>query len=183
MASDRAGRRHDVAALDQHLAGARVHFFSRFPLSLEQEREWAANAAVNPNTPCYIIETPAGVDIGIVGLHVEGARAALGIAIHEPRYWARGLGTDAVRTLVDGAFRVRPLIRIELTVFPENARAIRCYERAGFAREGILRRYVYKEGTYRDVLMMSVLHEEWLAGRPRAKRATSRQKSPDRPPR
>jgi RimJ/RimL family protein N-acetyltransferase len=142
---------------------ARDFIFRRLPLSFEQERDWAANASVNPNTPCYIIQTLAGVDIGNIVLHIEGARASLGIAIHEPAYWARGLGTDAVQTLVDGAFRVRPLVRIELTVYPDNVRAIRCYERAGFSREGVMRSYAYKDGTYADVLLMSILHEEWLA--------------------
>lgn len=132
-------------------------------MSLEQERDWAANAAVNPNAPVYIIQTRDGTDIGSTGLQIEGAHAVLGIAIHDERYWDRGLGTDAVATLVDGAFRARPLVRIELTVLPDNTRAIHAYERAGFKREGLLRRYVYQNGAYRDVMLMSILHEEWTA--------------------
>jgi RimJ/RimL family protein N-acetyltransferase len=134
-------------------------------MSLEQEREWAANAAVNPKAPVYIIQTKDGTDIGSAGLEIDGARATLGIAIHDERYWNKGLGTDAVATLVDGAFRARPLVRIDLTVLPENERAIRAYERAGFRREGTLRRYTYQNGAYRDVVLMSILHEEWSASR------------------
>ncbi len=152
---------------------ARDFILTRLPMSLEAERDWAANAAVNPNTPCYVIQTLDGTDIGTTSLKIEGSRAMLGIAIHEERYWNRGLGTDAVRTLVDGAFRARALVRIELTVLPENARAIRCYERAGFAREGVLRRYIYQNGAYVDVVLMSVLHEEWAAARRAGKRPRS----------
>ena len=126
-----------------------------------QEQDWAANASVNSNAPCYVIQTLDGADIGTIGLQIDGARAVLGIAIHDSRYWGRGLGTDAVRTLVDGAFLVRPLVRIELTVLPDNARAIRSYERAGFTREGVLRRYLYRNGRHDDVVLMSVLAEEW----------------------
>jgi diamine N-acetyltransferase len=152
---------------------ARDFILTRLPMSLEAERDWAANAAVNPSTPCYVIQTLDGTDIGTTSLKIEGSRAMLGIAIHEERYWNRGLGTDAVRTLVDGAFRARALVRIELTVLPENARAIRCYERAGFAREGVLRRYIYQNGAYIDVVLMSVLHEEWTAARRAGKRSRS----------
>ncbi len=152
---------------------ARDFILTRLPMSLEAERDWAANAAVNPNTPCYVIQTLDGTDIGTTSLKIEGSRAMLGIAIHEERYWNRGLGTDAVRTLVDGAFRARALVRIELTVLPENARAIRCYERAGFAREGVLRRHIYQNGAYVDVVLMSVLHEEWAAARRAGKRPRS----------
>jgi len=147
-------------------------------MSLEQERDWAANAAVNPNTPVYIIQADDGTDIGSAGLHIDGARATLGIAIHDERYWNRGLGSDAVATLVDGAFRARPLVRIDLTVLPDNERAIRAYERAGFKREGVMRRYTYQNGEYRDLVLMSVLHEEWIAARkpPRASRSGLRRR-------
>ena len=134
-------------------------------MSFEQERDWAANAAVNPNAPCYIIQTLDQTDIGTIGVHIEGARAVLGIAIHDETYWNRGYGTEAVALLVDGVFLTRPIVRIELSVLPDNDRAIRCYERAGFTREGLLRRYIYQRGEYQDVVLMSALHEEWAARR------------------
>jgi RimJ/RimL family protein N-acetyltransferase len=171
----------DVPTLQRWIntSPARNFIFTRLPMSLEQERDWAANAAVNPNTPVYIIQTSDGVDIGSAGLQIEGARATLGIAIHDERFWNRGLGSDAVSTLVDGAFRARPLTRIELTVFPDNERAIRAYERVGFQREGLLRRYVYQNGAFRDVVLMSILHEEWTAAHSPQKRAraTKRKRS------
>lgn len=157
----------DVGLLQRWInsSPARDYILTRLPLSLEQERDWAANASVNPNMPVFVIQTLGLIDIGTAALHIEGSRATLGIAIHEPEYWNRGYGTDAVKTLVDGAFRARQLVRIDLTALPENSRAIRCYERAGFAREGVLRRYIYQDGAYRDVVIMSVLHEEWAARR------------------
>jgi RimJ/RimL family protein N-acetyltransferase len=157
---------------------ARNFIFTRLPLSLERERDWAANAAVNPHAPVYIIQTHGGVDIGTTGLLIEDARATLGIAIHDERFWDQGLGTDAVATLVNGAFRARALTRIELTVLPDNARAIRAYERVGFRREGLLRRYLYQNGAFRDVVIMSILHEEWTA----ARGAKARTRGPKRKP-
>jgi RimJ/RimL family protein N-acetyltransferase len=138
---------------------------TRLPLSRNAEQEWAARAAVSPGTPTFVVQTKTGEDIGVVGLTLYGARAELGIAVHESRYWNGGYGTDAVRTLVDGAFRALPLQRIELFVYPDNARAIRCYEKAGFAREGVLRAREYRKGRYADVVIMSILHEEWARAR------------------
>jgi RimJ/RimL family protein N-acetyltransferase len=148
---------------------ARDFIFRRMPISFAAEQDWAANAAVNPNAPAYVIQTLGGVDIGTISLHIEGARATLGIAIHEQLYWQRGLGTDAVRVLVDGAFRSRALARIELTVLPDNNRAIACYERAGFAREGVMRSWMWRDGEYCDVVLMSIVHKDWAASR-RARR-------------
>ncbi len=137
----------------------------RLPLTRRAEQAWAARAATDPQMPTFIIQTRRGVDIGVSGLQLEGARATLGIAIHEPQYWSRGFGQDAVEVLVNGAFRVLPLQRIELLVLPDNLRAIRCYEKAGFVREGLLRNYVYSGGKMHDVVIMSILHDEWLRAR------------------
>jgi RimJ/RimL family protein N-acetyltransferase len=51
--------------------------------------------------------------------------------------------------------RERGLARLALSVFPDNARAIAVYTRAGFVREGLRRRqYRQADGTYRDELLM-----------------------------
>lgn len=46
------------------------------------------------------------------------------------------------------------LHRIYLHVFESNKRAIRCYEKAGFAIEGTLRDHHFAKGKYEDVLIM-----------------------------
>jgi RimJ/RimL family protein N-acetyltransferase len=142
---------------------AREWILPRFPLSEAAERDWAAHASVDGSRRVFIIQTLDGHDIGTVGLFVERARATLGIAIHDDRYWSNGYGTDAVRVLVNGAFAVLPLVRIDLLVYTDNERAIRCYKKAGFTAEGVLRSYEWGHGRYRDILMMSVLHDEWPA--------------------
>ena len=133
----------------------------RLPLTQRQEQAWAARAATDPQMPTFIIQTLRGVDIGVLGLQLESNRGIFGIAIHEPRYWSQGYGQDAVQVMVDAAFRVLPLQRIELLVLPQNLRALRCYEKAGFTREGLLRRYIYNRGKAQDMIIMSILHSEW----------------------
>jgi RimJ/RimL family protein N-acetyltransferase len=52
---------------------------------------------------------------------------------------------------------------VELWVFEFNERAIRCYEKLGFIKEGVSREAVYKEGRYCNVVNMGILKEEWRA--------------------
>jgi len=139
----------------------------RLPLTRRQEQAWAARAATDPQMPTFIIQTHAGSDIGVVGLQLESNRGVFGIAIHEPKYWSQGYGQDAVEVLVDAAFRVLPLQRIELLVLPDNLRARRCYEKAGFKKEGVLRSYLYTKGNMQDMMIMSILHDEWAKRAPR----------------
>jgi len=83
------------------------------------------------------------------------------IAIFDERHRGRGLGSLAVKKLCEVAFRELRAQRVELGVYPENKRAIGVYERCGFKREAILRRWIYNDGKWRDALWMSLLRREW----------------------
>ena len=49
------------------------------------------------------------------------------------------------------------LTRLELTVFTDNAPAIRLYKRTGFKVEGTLKKYAYRDGQYVDAFAMARL--------------------------
>ena len=53
----------------------------------------------------------------------------------------QGLGADAVRTLARHLFDERGHHRLTIDPAAANERAIRCYERVGFRRVGVMRRY------------------------------------------
>jgi putative acetyltransferase len=70
----------------------------------------------------------------------------------------RGIGTALLRALLDAADNWLDIRRIELTVFADNERAIRLYERHGFQREGLMRAYGFRDGCYADALAMARLN-------------------------
>ncbi len=105
-----------------------------------------------------------GVCIGQCALFQFDAVAqscALGITIGDKGYWGRGYGGDAIRLLLDYAFRLRHLRRVYLTVNSTNARAIGAYRRCGFVEEGRLRQHVWSAGQYIDLVNMGILRDEW----------------------
>lgn len=87
--------------------------------------------------------------------------AEIGIVIGEGGFRNKGLGTSAVKLLLEHGFRNLNLHRIALQVHADNPGAIRCYEKAGFRLEGRLRDKVFKRGQYVDMLYMSVLEHEY----------------------
>jgi RimJ/RimL family protein N-acetyltransferase len=95
--------------------------------------------------------------------------AELQIRIGKVDERGHGHGTEAVRLLLDFAFQDMNLQRVYLHVFATNPRALRVYEKIGFAREGLLRRAAYIDGQYVDVIVMGILKPEHLALRPGAK--------------
>ena len=107
--------------------------------------------------------------IGCIGLHdvhpVDRA-ATVGLAIGEPAEWDQGYGAEALGLVLDYAFWELNCHRVGLTVFAHNPRAIRCYEKVGFVREGALREAQFAEGRYVDTILMGVLQREWFERHP-----------------
>ena len=79
----------------------------------------------------------------------------------------RSVGSALMTALMDYADRWGQILRIELNVFADNDRAIGLYERFGFVREGLMRKYALRDGQYVDSLMMARLHPnppQWTDG-------------------
>ena len=77
-----------------------------------------------------------------------------------PTARGRGAATRAVRLLSRFAFESLGAERIEIIAEPENRASLRVAERAGFTREGMLRRYRPVRDVRRDMVMYSLLPGE-----------------------
>jgi ribosomal-protein-serine acetyltransferase len=100
--------------------------------------------------------------VGLVGFHgVDWAnrKTTLGYWLDE-RHQGRGIMTRAVGRLVEHAFGVWELNRIEIHVAPENARSRAIPRRLGFSEEGTLREAELVGGRYLDILVCSLLARE-----------------------
>lgn len=134
------------------------------PPSLEEEYDWWHDKRADPDSILWAIDSPEGRLVGTVELRLtmRAERAEMGIAIHDKAQWNKGLGTDAARLVVDYAFEELNLNRVELTTDEENARAIRCYEKVGFVREGLLRQHRLVDGVFGNTLIMGILRDDWM---------------------
>jgi RimJ/RimL family protein N-acetyltransferase len=141
----------------------------RAPFSRAMEEKWFDSMLEQQGKGGYhFVICLLGDDraIGTAGFHhvnQEDGHASFGISIGEKAEWSKGYGTDALRAICDFGFGQLRLERIELDVYEPNVRAQRSYEKAGFVTEGTLRHAHFSDGTYHDVLRMSLLREEWAA--------------------
>jgi len=80
----------------------------------------------------------------------------------DPRVHSRGVGTDALRTLVRHLLEDRGHHRVTIDPTLDNAAAIRCYEKAGFRPVGVMREAERSpEGVWRDALFMELLARDF----------------------
>jgi RimJ/RimL family protein N-acetyltransferase len=87
--------------------------------------------------------------------------AYVSIGIGEPAFWGKGYGSDAMCLMLRYGFTELNLHRISLTVFEQNPRGIRSYEKCGFKHEGRIREFLLRDGRRSDMLHMGILRKEW----------------------
>ena len=83
--------------------------------------------------------------------------ASIDIVLHDD-HQGLGYGSDAVRTLARYLFETCGHHRLTIDPALANERAIRCYERVGFRRVGVMRQYERgADGEWHDGLLMDLL--------------------------
>jgi RimJ/RimL family protein N-acetyltransferase len=83
------------------------------------------------------------------GDDIERIGAEIGYWLGEA-YWGRGIMTDVVRLTTDYAFTELGLERVFAVPFTTNVASCRVLEKAGYLREGTLRRSAIKDGRILD---------------------------------
>lgn len=134
------------------------------PLTEAEVEQWYTRLCQEPFQ--WVIEYE-GLCIGEARLHSvdQGNRSArYAIGIFNSVYWNRGLGTEATRLVLRFAFEELKLHRVDLRVLAFNKRAIACYEKCGFLREGVMREGVLIGGEWQTDVLMSVLEHEYKVG-------------------
>jgi RimJ/RimL family protein N-acetyltransferase len=71
----------------------------------------------------------------------------------------RGIVTRACRDMVDWAFRVRGMSRVEWAAVTSNERSLATAKRLGMVREGVLRAAVPADGGRQDLEIWAVVNE------------------------
>lgn len=135
-----------------------------FATSMGEERRAVERMVSSTSERGYLImDLSADKPLGwasLTGLDRRNASAELRVVMGEPSRWGRGRGVAAVRLLLDHAFLVLNLHRIQARVPEYDRRALDCLEACGFRREGTFREDHYRRGAYRSSVLLSVLKEE-----------------------
>jgi RimJ/RimL family protein N-acetyltransferase len=129
----------------------------------DRTRRWySSRAAQADRLDLAIVDRASGRCVGEVVLNElrpEQDACNLRILVG-PEGRDRGLGSEAVRLVLDHAFATTDLHRISLDVQADNVRARRAYAGAGFRVEGLLRDEHTFDGVRSDTVLMAVLRTD-----------------------
>ncbi len=150
-------RKGDEESLQRNINNRKIYMYTLripYPYTLKHARDWVRK--------CYSQsrkkrpgELNFGIDIngelaGGVGLaNIEQHKAEIGYWLAE-QHWGKGIMTRAVRLVCSFGVNELNLRRIYAPVFVDNKASARVLEKAGFSREGLMRKLEKKDGRLID---------------------------------
>ena len=151
----------DADSLQRHANNRHVSIHLRdrfpFPYEMEQARTFLGWIAMQPSPTVWAIEVN-GEAVGGIGIElhtdVERVSAEIGYWLGEAM-WGRGIATEALKAVTAEAFKRFDITRLYALPFADHAASVRVLEKAGYVREGHLRRSTIKDGKVRDQLLFA----------------------------
>jgi RimJ/RimL family protein N-acetyltransferase len=112
----------------------------------------------------FIIEKKDGTKIGGIAhfnvLAPYGKTVEMGYALL-PSERGKGYCTEAAQIMVDYLFLTKDIACIQATTDVGNVASKKVLEKAGFQKEGTMRKRFFSNGEWKDTVMFSILREEW----------------------
>jgi len=120
----------------------------------------------NANIRLAIIEENSSQIIGAVyltGIDWLVRSGEFSVWIGRKEKQGKGAGRYATTAMLAHAFQDLGLNRIYLTVLSDNQAARSLYKKSGFTEEGTLRQAAFKNGEFKDMILMSMLAVDFQA--------------------
>ena len=134
-----------------------VEGFERFIAWTHRQRAAGAYA-------CFAV-VPRGSDTAIGLFQVRALEPGFGTAewgfVMGSEYWGTGMFADGARLVIDFAFDVIGVRRLEARSAVANGRGNGALRKIGAVMEGVLRRSFLRNGIYHDQALWTILRDEW----------------------
>ncbi len=153
----------DADSLVRHANNRKVWLNMRdgfpHPYTQSDALDWIARSrAARPVTSFAIVVS--GNAVGGLGFElrtdIERYSAEIGYWLGE-EFWGRGIATAALLAATVHALKAYKLNRIYALPFSENLASIRVLEKAGYRREGVMRRSAFKNGQFLDQAIYAIV--------------------------
>lgn len=134
--------------------------------SVDFEKGFSVEGVFGPHQGMLVIVDQEGAIVGDMSYHqvAYGPNPAsqvyeIGLSIR-PDCRGRGYGVEAQMLLADYFFRTYNIMRVQASTDIENIPEQKALEKAGFTREGVMRKAQWRNGTFHDLVVYSKLRGE-----------------------
>ena len=140
-----------------------VHFVGEFePISQETlvDLENQYDSLGGEKGQWFFVEKKDEAKIGYIAHFKSKGCIAIGYML-VPNERGKGYGSEAVQLMVDCLFLTKDTVRIQAETHPQNKASSKVLEKAGFSKEGVIRKSFFSRGVWRDTALYGILREEW----------------------
>jgi UDP-4-amino-4,6-dideoxy-N-acetyl-beta-L-altrosamine N-acetyltransferase len=151
----------------RNLPEIRQYMYTDHEIPVPEHARWFGNAISDETKRFWIIELD-GEPVGLANVYDisrQHGRAYWAFYLADARVRGRGVGSFAERFVMRQVFEELGLEKLCCEVLATNEAVARMHERYGFQRDGLLRSHIRKGDERVDVIAMSLLRDEWAAGR------------------
>jgi RimJ/RimL family protein N-acetyltransferase len=168
LVSLREMRASDAPALFAALSNEQVaRFISPPPATVDgfgRFINWAIRQRQLGQYVCFAV-VPHGSDTAIGIFQVRSLEPAFGTAewgfALASEFWGLGMFLDGAKLIVDFAFEVLGVRRLEARAALKNGRGNGALRKLGAVQEGVLRRSFVRNGEHLDQALWTILQDEW----------------------
>jgi RimJ/RimL family protein N-acetyltransferase len=140
-------------------------FFSQDTISSTRQNTWMEMILNRTNGIEWMIELSPHITIGTLGIeqldyrnrHAEYVRLII-----DKQYRQQGNAYEAEMLMLEYAFKYLNLNKIYCKAFCDNLEIVKLHYKTGFKEVGIWKEHIFRDGLYRDVLLLEVMGKEWL---------------------
>lgn len=115
---------------------------------------------LGPERAWFLILKKDGSKIGFLAMGTGPFGRQIGYVL-VPNERGKGYCTEAVQLAVDYLFLSKEIERVQAGTFRDNIASQKVLEKAGFQREGTIRKGLFAWGKWEDVCIYGLLREEW----------------------
>lgn len=144
--------------------------FTASKIMCKEEMELTIKAAVEERKrgtqfPFVVVDNESGKIIGssrYLDLSESHKSLEIGWTWYHPDYWRTRVNTETKFLMLQHAFEVKNMNRVQFNTDSRNIRSQTAIARLGAKKEGVLRKHrIIADGYVRDTVVFSIIKEEW----------------------
>ena len=139
------------------------YMYTDVQITKDEQEKWFNKISKDITNEYYIIEYDK-IKIGVVSIYnmnKKNKSCSWAFYIANPNVRGAGIGSKVEYTILNRVFDELNYNRLYCEVFTFNEKVIKMHEKFGFRREAYYRDYIYKNGSFNDVVGLALLKSEW----------------------
>lgn len=133
------------------------------PKDLKELKEFVRKTNLNNSKFLFgIYDNDENIHIGNISIDVNfyHGHGNIGLLIGNKNFWGRGVATEAIKLLINFAYKELKLLKLTAGSYSSNIASIKAFEKVGFKREATLKNYFQYGSSRQDLVFLTSNYEE-----------------------